>query len=98
MMTKRPCRSGLAPRLHHRDVSSKTRCLHREASSLLQRRVYLYEQHYRYGAFFMLQGDYWRMPRPLTSKRAQAMYSTIVATTIKVRATLILMSETPRMP
>ena len=70
----------------------------REASSLLQRRVYLYEQHYRYGAFFMLQGDYWRMPRPLTSKRAQAMYSTIVATTIKVRATLILMSETPRMP
>ena len=71
---------------------------HREASSLLQRRVYLYEQHYRYGAFFMLQGDYWRMPRPLTSKRAQAMYSTIVATTIKVRATLILMSETPRMP
>ena len=47
---------------------------------------------------FALQGDYWRMPRPLTSKRAQAMYSTIVATTIKVRATLILMSETPRMP
>ena len=71
---------------------------HREASSLLQRRVYLYEQHCRYRAFCMLQGDYWRMPRPLTSKRAQAMHSTIVATTIKVSATLILMSETPRMP
>ena len=42
--------------------------------------------------------DQVRMPRPLTSNRAQATYSTTVATIMKVIATLILMSDTPRMP
>ncbi|MGF6130776.1 hypothetical protein QF019_006017 [Pseudomonas frederiksbergensis] len=39
-----------------------------------------------------------RIPRPLTSKRAQPMYKATVATSMNVIATLILMSETPRMP
>ena len=42
--------------------------------------------------------DQVRMPRPLTNNRAQATYNTTVATTMKVIATLILMSDTPRMP
>ena len=39
-----------------------------------------------------------RIPRPLTSNRAQPMYNTMVATSMKVIAMLIRMSETPRMP
>ena len=39
-----------------------------------------------------------RIPRPLTSNRAQPIYNTTVATIIKVIATLILISDTPRMP
>ncbi|MGY4493169.1 hypothetical protein ACVW0A_003425 [Pseudomonas sp. TE3610] len=39
-----------------------------------------------------------RIPRPLTSKRAQPMYSTMVAMTMKATATLIRISDTPRMP
>lgn len=42
--------------------------------------------------------DQVRIPRPLTSNRAQPMYKATVATSMKVIATLILMSETPRMP
>ena len=39
-----------------------------------------------------------RIPRPLTSNRAQPRYSTTVATSMKVMAMPILMSDTPRMP
>ncbi|VVP18087.1 hypothetical protein PS903_03618 [Pseudomonas fluorescens] len=39
-----------------------------------------------------------RIPRPLTSNRAQPIYNTAVATSMKVIATLIRISETPRMP
>src|SRR5450830_1915972 len=41
---------------------------------------------------------YVRIPRPLTSNRVQPMYNTAVATIMKVIATLIRISDTPRMP
>lgn len=42
--------------------------------------------------------DQVRIPRPLTSNRAQPKYSTTVATSIKVIAMPILISDTPKMP
>lgn len=42
--------------------------------------------------------DQVRIPRPLTSNRAQPKYSTTVATSMKLMAMPMRMSDTPRMP
>jgi hypothetical protein len=42
--------------------------------------------------------NYCRIPRPLTNNRAQPKYNAIVAITINAIATLIRMSDTPRIP
>ena len=42
--------------------------------------------------------DQVRIPRPLTSNRAQAIYNTTVATSMNVIAMPMRISDTPRMP